>query len=357
MRAITSEKPQEWADHLSSTNLALNSSVNRITKFSPGFLFLGRPLRLHRRLLINDTLDNLNNSDNQTEETEQYGAEVVRRMEETFKVVNKNIDGHLQYRIKEYKENDSKDYQEGKLVVVFQPNKPTTGIISKLTSAYSLPFRITKRISPVCFELESLGWTREPFKVVRSLSDIKLYRGSDVFEPENGHTQSDYQGIHEYDNLVDENEIDQEPENIIITPDIQNMERIKINRKWMLKDKTTNKIFATSQFKEEQSEIDPADMGDTETEPVDAGETEVEPEEGPSTSKGVSQQTDKCASDKCKQPKNRVQNWVKCSGCLKWYHYECEGIKTHPPEQEDYLCTNCKDILQLERPLRPIWKP
>ena len=157
MRAITSEKPQEWADHLSSTNLALNSSVNRITKFSPGFLFLGRPLRLHRRLLINDTLDNLNNSDNQTEETEQYGAEVVRRMEETFKVVNKNIDGHLQYRIKEYKENDSKDYQEGKLVVIFQPNKPTTGIISKLTSAYSLPFRITKIISPVCFELESLG--------------------------------------------------------------------------------------------------------------------------------------------------------------------------------------------------------
>ena len=74
-------------------------------------------------------------------------------MEEIFKVVNKNIDGHLQYRIKEYKENDSKDYQGGKLVVIYQPNKPRTGIISKLTSAYSLPFRITKRISPVCFEL------------------------------------------------------------------------------------------------------------------------------------------------------------------------------------------------------------
>ena len=100
LRAITSEKPQEWADHLSSTNLALNSSVNRITKFSPGFLFLGRPLRLYRRLSINDTLDNLNNSDNKIEETEQYDAEVVRRMEETFKVVNKNIGGHLQYRIK-----------------------------------------------------------------------------------------------------------------------------------------------------------------------------------------------------------------------------------------------------------------
>ena len=51
-------------------------------------------------------MDNLNNSDNQTAQTEHYGAEVVRRMEETFKVVNKNIDGHLHYRIKEYIENE-----------------------------------------------------------------------------------------------------------------------------------------------------------------------------------------------------------------------------------------------------------
>ena len=168
LRAITSEKPDKWANHLSSTNLALNSTVNRVTKYSPGFLFLGRPLRLHRRLLMDDPLDNFSNLEDQIIETENYGAEIAKNMQHTFNIANKNIDGHLQYRIKEYKENDSKDYQEGKLVVIFQPNKPTTGIVSKLTSAYSLSFKITKRISPVCYELTSMGWTTQPFKVVIS---------------------------------------------------------------------------------------------------------------------------------------------------------------------------------------------
>ena len=39
--------------------------------------------------------------------------------------------------------------------------------------------------------------------MLRSLSDIKLYHESELFEPEEGHVEMDYQGIHEFENYID----------------------------------------------------------------------------------------------------------------------------------------------------------
>ena len=72
----------------------------------------------------------MNNPNDQTAEVEHLGAEIFRKMKETFRRANKNVDGHLQYTINEYKENGSKDCQKGELVVIFQPNKSTAGTIS-----------------------------------------------------------------------------------------------------------------------------------------------------------------------------------------------------------------------------------
>ena len=121
----------------------------------------------------------------------------------------------------------------------------------------SFPFKITKRISPVCFELETLGWSEPKFKVVRTLSDIKLYHGPDEFNPETGHNQKDYQTIHEFENYIDEEEEEDsdtyardsdQNQSTQETPELQagssgktskapgnqGLERIKLNKKWLL---------------------------------------------------------------------------------------------------------------------------
>ena len=105
---------------------------------------------------------------------------------------------------------------------------------------------------------ESLGWSNPPFKVVRALSDIKLYQGPDAFEPEEGHNQEDYQTIHEFENYIDEDEEEEQHsqtrDSDQSTPETQglqevsldknskvlnnqNAERIKLNGKWMIKER------------------------------------------------------------------------------------------------------------------------
>ena len=174
----------------------------------------------------------------------------------------------------------------------------------------------------------------------------------------------DYQGIHEYENYIDENEGECRLEH-------QNLERIKINGNWMLKDRDTNELYPTSQFEDHQTET--SHLGDTTiepeiTEPPEVTESrnrlrQIDP--GPSTSQGVitPQHLDNskdscnfrkiykksCDFENCEKPQNDIQNWIRCSGCLKWFHYECVGLRSHPDKKEDYLCTNCRNILSIGR--------
>ena len=55
--------------------------------------------------------------------------------------------------------------------------KGTTGISPKLVSGWSsFPFKVTKRTSPILYEVESMNWSRDKIKVVTSLTKIKLYQ-------------------------------------------------------------------------------------------------------------------------------------------------------------------------------------
>ena len=50
-----------------------------------------------------------------------YGGDLAERLERIYEIVQENVSKHLDYRIKEYMEDDAKDYTEGKLVLVFMP--------------------------------------------------------------------------------------------------------------------------------------------------------------------------------------------------------------------------------------------
>ena len=105
-------------------------------------------------------------------EEDDYVYETLQKMTTVFDIVDKTIKKNLDYRAKEYANTTSLDFEVDKHVLVFTPAKKV-GEASKLVRAWSLPFRITKKINEVCFELESLNWANPRFKIVRSITHMK----------------------------------------------------------------------------------------------------------------------------------------------------------------------------------------
>ena len=70
------------------------------------------------------------------------------------------------------------------------------------------PFKITKRISPILYEIESLRWSINKITLVTTLTRIKLYKGEYDDTNDNASTTDikDYNPsvFHEYDTFTDD---------------------------------------------------------------------------------------------------------------------------------------------------------
>ena len=72
----------------------------------------------------------------------------------------------------------------------------------------------------------------------------------------------------------------------------------------------------------------------------------------PSTSqKPLQKYKNKCDAKNCIKPNEKILNWIQCSGCFKWLHYQRANRKSHPEPDEDFLCQNCRNILGYRKPL------
>ena len=238
-RAFEKQSKTDWKKLVPAMNLAINSMVNRITKHSPMFLMLGRPPRLERNILYTYHTDD--------EDITKRAMDRVEIMEKVFEEVNKNVETHLEYRIREYLEDDAKNFQEGKNVLVFFHTKGKPGISRKLQPAWSLPFKIQKRISPTTYELISLNWSKKPIKLLRSLSSIKLYEGSktDFTGQENDYDEQEFYEQHEFEDINSASNIEQGPG---YQPE-STVERIRLKTgTWINRDVLTKKSIPTSEY-------------------------------------------------------------------------------------------------------------
>ncbi|KAK0162000.1 hypothetical protein PV327_008383 [Microctonus hyperodae] len=66
------------------------------------------------------------------------------------------------------------------------------------------------------------------------------------------------------------------------------------------------------------------------------------------TKQDTSDEEDDCAADNCLRPNGREVDWVQCDGgCNGWFHMHCVGLdRTELAEEDDYICSNCKDADQ-----------
>ena len=173
-------------------NLAVNSAKHRTTDFSPAFLFTGRSARLQRQLIFGE-------HEQEDRTREDYAVEVAERMKKVYKVVKENVAKHLEYRKKEYLEDDARDFKEGGTVLIFMP-QTKKGKAPKLTPGWSYPFKIIRKITPAVYELEALNWSQEPIRVIRGLSHLKLYQGeTDFRDKTRRYEATDFQEAHDFD--------------------------------------------------------------------------------------------------------------------------------------------------------------
>ena len=149
-------------------------------------------------------------------------------MKKVYKVVKENVAKHLEYRKKEYLEDDARDFKEGGTVLIFMP-QTKKGKAPKLTPGWSYPFKIIRKITPAVYELEALNWSQEPIRVIRGLSHLKLYQGeTDFRDKTRRYEATDFQEAHDFDTEPESEEEEEERRGQRNTQQQPTQERIRL---------------------------------------------------------------------------------------------------------------------------------
>ena len=111
-RTLTLGKEKDWSTFIPAIILALNSAVHRTTGFSPMFLMHGHQPRLERTHVYGRSREESN-------DPQHYAIELEERLEIAFNIVKENVEKNLAFRSKEFEEQDAKEFQPGKHVLVF----------------------------------------------------------------------------------------------------------------------------------------------------------------------------------------------------------------------------------------------
>ena len=296
-------------------------------------------------------------------------------MERVFEMVKKNVGKHLQYRVKEYLEDDAKDFQEGTLVLVFLYNKGRVNQARKTTTAWSLPFKIEKRISSTVFELESLNWSETPIKMIRGLSSLKLYKqGKTDFSEERGEYEpKDFMANHEFEEITsDEEEVASGTG--YLTQDSQ--ERIRLRSgTWIRRDTLNKTTSQTEEYGGQNMENDISLAEDTADLTINDNEQRSNEQQELATTQNAdelgelnaykdnqtntrSQKTAipriqlgakgrNCAATKCiEMTEEKNAHYTNCIACNRQFHIRCVGFTERRASNQSYLCPKCESTLR-----------
>lgn len=181
-------------------------------------------------------------------EEDDYVYETLQKMNTVFDIVDKTIKKNLDYRAKGFANTTSENFEVGKYVLVFTPARKI-GEASKLVRVRSLPFRITKKIREVCFEFESLNWANSRVKIVRSITQMKPYKGPTEFRNVKHQVNPTlYMSKHHFEIIEDEEDLEILEENAPSSHEDQNsQERIRLpSGQWILRHRITGEQRETS---------------------------------------------------------------------------------------------------------------
>ena len=144
----TSEYPDDWDEHLNYCVWAYRTAVNDTTKHSPFYLMYGRdPLF---------PVDAMLESEENYRSSEEYVAEVIRKLKVAKAVVKENA-----MRIKQKRDEANtqmsrvRSFKIGEFVMLFVP-RTKQGISAKLSHKWKGPFTVVAQTSPVNYIVRNL---------------------------------------------------------------------------------------------------------------------------------------------------------------------------------------------------------
>jgi hypothetical protein len=171
LRHYVSFHHDDWDDHLTAAEIAINNSVSQSTGFSPYFLNYGR----HPSFPVTSLLPA---SPNETV------AETMRKMHENIDIARSGM-AQAQARQQQYANSRRRDvvFKEGEEVYLSTKNLPLRQGIAKFTGKYTGPFKIIKVISPVAYKLAiPLDWKDNRLHDVFHISLLKRHIEATEFE-------------------------------------------------------------------------------------------------------------------------------------------------------------------------------
>jgi hypothetical protein len=131
----------DWDDHLTAAEIAINNSVAQSTGFSPYYLNYGRhPLFPMSSILPNSSNDTV--------------ARTLSQLHDDIEAAKQSI-AQAQQRQQQFANVRRRDvvFKEGEEVWLSTKNLPLREGIAKFTGKYAGPFCITKVVSPVAYKL------------------------------------------------------------------------------------------------------------------------------------------------------------------------------------------------------------
>jgi hypothetical protein len=165
LRHYVSKQQDDWDQHLTAAEIAVNSSVHASTGFTPFYLNYGE----HPYFPTHIPLDTINNN---------TVYELMQQLERNIELARNNME-MARNKQTHYANQHRRDvvFKEGEMVwLSTQHLNLPDGITRKLTSRYTGPFRILEVTSPVNYKLAiPEEWTKKRVHPVFHVSLLKRY--------------------------------------------------------------------------------------------------------------------------------------------------------------------------------------
>ena len=164
LTALIHEFDDEWDEALPATLLAMRTSVNRTTGFTPFYLEHGREARLPVDMIAGPPPI-------QPEHLDKYTDKIRNQFAKAFSVVAEHQNSYIIRQKELYRERQHKINIDD-LVWLFT-DRANPNLNRKFQSFSSGPYKVVKQLSNTIFEIESYGrWTKN--KIVTSAAVDRL---------------------------------------------------------------------------------------------------------------------------------------------------------------------------------------
>jgi hypothetical protein len=151
LRHYVSSKQNDWDQHLTAAEIAVNNSIQVSTGFTPYYLNYGE----HPTFPTDIPLDNIKN---------QSVYDLMRQLQDNIQLAIRNMNNARDRQV-HYANQHRRDviFKEGEEVLLSTKNfKLPTGITKKLSHKYNGPFKILEVLNPTAYKLQlPAAWKRK----------------------------------------------------------------------------------------------------------------------------------------------------------------------------------------------------